>query len=164
MDIVGHWAEAPKKDQWVERDKLMLRLDADANISAEKAAKRGSSYVFSDEALHQSQNLRRELENCFRCGNWLSAIVMSASTIETFLHCYLKKGSKTNGFLEEINFPFPNLYKEVIDARNSILHLRNRSYADSFFKLSREAHFELAKRAMWLSFFLVDYVLFIKKS
>jgi len=142
----------------------MLEINAKAENDARIAANKGDSYFYSAQAYYQPQLLSREIENCFRCGNWLSAVVMSAAIIETFLHGYVEKGSKSESFLDEIKFPEKELYKKVIDARNSIMHLRNRDYSKSFHNASPEEMFDLAKSALWLSYFLVDYILYARHS
>jgi len=164
MNIVGNWAEAPTKDQWVARDKIMLDICAQAEKYARLAVNKGDSYSYSADSHYQTMFLSREIENCFRCGNWLSTIVMAAAVIETFLSGYLEKGSQSENFLDSIKFPEKELYKKIIDSRNSIMHLRNKSYASSFYKTPPEELFELAKTGLWLSYFLTDFVLYTKHS
>jgi hypothetical protein len=163
VDFVGNEDEAPSIEQWVARDKLMLKIDADANFLAEKMANNGNSYFYGSEGHHHHHFLKVEMENCFRCGNWLATICMSAATIETFLSAYFDKGSKMKRGLEAKEFPFIVLYEEIIDARNSIMHLRNKSLKKSFHSKSYNELFKLSKKAIWLVYVLIDYVLYKHK-
>ncbi|EGR1345543.1 hypothetical protein ACUMO5_004498 [Vibrio parahaemolyticus] len=166
LDIVGNKFEAPKSEQWLARDKIMLELNRIALEQARESVGKGENYLFGkhEGGYFQHQYLTWELENCFRCGNWLASISIAAAMVETFLHSYLNKGKNSRQLLESINFPCMDLYKELIDMRNSIMHLRNTKFKQSAYSLSDEELYERATKFMWLAYFLKDYVLFYSHS
>src|SRR5690554_2199554 len=117
LDIVGNKFEAPKIEQWVARDKVMLELNCRALDQARDSVSKGEAYLYGkhEGGYFQHQHLTWELENCFRCGNWLASISMSAAMVETFLHSYLEKGKNSRQLLESISFPYMDMYKALVD-------------------------------------------------
>ncbi|EPP5335845.1 hypothetical protein ACUSRQ_005128 [Vibrio harveyi] len=162
VELIGDRFEAPTLELWCARDELMLKLNSEALVQARQAVSKGKQYSYGseNEGYFQHQHLMWELEGTYRCGNWLASISMSAAVVETFLSSYLSKGNKSEQFLKSIAFPNMPDYKELVDMRNSIMHLRNRSFSKSAYNKSEKEYFDMATRFLWLTYFLKDYVLF----